>query len=80
MSKEDQEVVECEKCHCKGNSSCGHEPLDKEWNCTLKPNGLCPCCDIEEKQKAEQKNICKNCLSEGHYKTCKIECSMATEV
>lgn len=52
-SMDNDEVVECEKCHCKGNSSCGHEPLDKDWLCTLKPNGLCPCCDIEYQKTKE---------------------------
>lgn len=53
-----EETAKCDKCGCTGNSSCGHEPLDKEECCTLKPSGICPCCakleevirDVEEKE------------------------------
>jgi hypothetical protein len=47
------DTAECEKCHCKGNSDCGHEPINKDWLCTLMPNGLCPCCNyIEQLESA----------------------------
>lgn len=44
------EVPACEECGCKGNESCGHSALDREWGCALYPDLRCPCCHIKEKK------------------------------
>lgn len=46
-------VVVCEECGCEGNESCGHEPVDPVWLCTLHPDMVCQCCKVKD---AENKN------------------------
>ena len=44
----DPNAVPCARCGCKGNMSCGHEPLNKIECCTLDQEGVCPCCRMSE--------------------------------
>jgi hypothetical protein len=63
MTTPDPNAVKCSRCGCLGNSSCGHEPLDKEKCCTLDQVGVCPCCRAKERET--------NVLSCGCHETTK---------
>ena len=42
-----EENPPCVVCGCRGNMSCGHEPIDPEWMCALDRAGVCGCCNAE---------------------------------
>ena len=42
------DIYPCEQCGCLGNDSCGHEPYDEKWNCSLKADLRCACCHVRD--------------------------------
>jgi len=48
MDADASKPPECEQCGCTGNESCGHEPVDKEWLCALRPDMRCSCCHAKD--------------------------------
>ena len=42
------DILPCEQCGCLGNESCGHEPYDDKWNCSLKWDLRCACCHVRD--------------------------------
>lgn len=39
-----EQIQTCETCGCKGNMSCGHEPLNDYHGCALDQSLVCACC------------------------------------